>query len=223
MSFLIFYSEFYYLCGVKDVLDILGSVPVTKETIASLYPDVSGANQKVSALERSGRLLRLKKGLYVVNPEWSGRRICTELVANHLYTPSYVSMHTALRWYGLIPERVSLVQSMTIKHSRKFENSLGSFTYTCVDRDYFPIGLRQEEVEGMFFVIASPEKALCDLICSTAGVNLRYKKEAETFLEQDLRLDMDALRHLDASIFQQCAAAGKKTQTIMTLLKLLEP
>jgi len=115
------------------------------------------------------------------------------------------------------------VQSMTIKHSRKFENSLGSFTYTCVDRDYFPIGLRQEEVEGMFFVIASPEKALCDLICSTAGVNLRYKKEAETFLEQDLRLDMDALRHLDASIFQQCAAAGKKTQTIMTLLKLLEP
>ena len=223
MPYLIFYSKFYYLCNMKDVLDILGSVPVTKETIASLYPDVSGANQKVSALERSGKLLRLKRGLYVVNPEWSGQRICTELVANHLYTPSYVSMHTALRWYGLIPERVSLVQSMTLKHSRMFENSLGTFSYTCVDRKYFPIGLRQEEVEGLFFVIASPEKALCDLVCSTAGINLRYKKEAEAFLEQDLRLDMDAFDHFDASVFQQCAAAGKKTQTIMTLLKLLEP
>ena len=220
---MIFYSKFYYLCGVKDVLDILGSVPVSKEAIASLYPDVSGANQKVSALERAGKLLRLKKGLYVVNPEWSGGRICTELVANHLYAPSYVSMHTALRWYGLIPERVSLVQSMSIKHSIEFENCLGTFTYTHVDRDYFPVGLRQEEVEGMYFVIASPEKALCDLIGSTAGVNLRYRKEAEDFLEQDLRLDMDAFSHFDASIFRQCAAVGKKKQTINTILKLLEP
>ena len=82
---------------MKDVLDILGNVPVTKETIASLYPDVSGSNQKVSSLEHSGRLLRLKRGVYIVNPAWNGKRISKELVANHLYSPSYVSMHTALR------------------------------------------------------------------------------------------------------------------------------
>ena len=106
---------------MKDVLDILGSVPVSSATIASLYPEISGANQKVSALEQNGKIIRLKRGLYVVNPAWSGKRVSMELVANHLYSPSYVSMHTALRWYGLIPEQVILIQSMTIKHSRRFE------------------------------------------------------------------------------------------------------
>ena len=206
---------------MKDVLDILGNVPVTKETIASLYPDISGTSQKVSSLEHSGKLLRLKRGLYVVNPAWSGRRISSELVANHLYSPSYVSMHTALRWYGLIPEQVYLVQSMTLKHSRVFENALGRFSYIGVDREYFPVGLRQEETEGTTFVIASPEKALCDLIRYTSGVNLRYQKEAQAFLEEDLRLDMDAFGQFNADIFRQCADVGKKTQSIETLIKLL--
>ena len=206
---------------MKDVLDILGNIPVTKETISSLYPDIAGSNQKVSSLEHSGKLLRLKRGLYIVNPEWSGKRVSNELVANHLYSPSYVSMHTALRWYGLIPERVHMVQSMTIKHSRVFENALGRFSYTGVGRDYFPIGLRQGETEGATFIIASPEKALCDLICSTSGVILRYQKEAQAFLEEDLRFDMDAFSKFDAGILQQCADTGKKTQSIETIIKLL--
>ncbi len=206
---------------MKDVLDILGNLPITKDTIASLYPGVSGSNQKVASLEHSGKLLRLKRGLYIVNPAWSGKRICNELVANHLYSPSYVSMHTALRWYGLIPEHVYLVQSMTLKHSRVFENALGRFSYIGVDRDYFPIGLRQEEAEGTNFIIASPEKALCDLICATPGVNLRYQKEAQAFLEEDMRFDMDAFSQFNASILHQCADAGKKAQTIRTIIKLL--
>ncbi|MBQ9475309.1 MAG: hypothetical protein IJU69_03535 [Bacteroidales bacterium] len=206
---------------MKDVLDILGNIPVSKETIATLYPAVSASNQKVSSLEHSGKLLRLKRGLYIVNPACSGRRISIELVANHLYSPSYVSMHTALRLYGLIPEQVHLVQSMTLKHSREFENALGKFSYTGVGRDYFPIGLRQEETEGTTFIIASPEKALCDLICHTSGLNLRYQKEAKVFLEEDLRLDMDAFGQFNADIFRQCANAGKKAQSIDTIIKLL--
>ena len=206
---------------MKDVLDILGNVPVSKETIASLYPGVSGSNQKVSSMEHNEKLIRLKRGLYIVNPAWSGKRISNELVANHLYSPSYVSMHTALSWYGLIPERVYLVQSMTLKHSRVFENALGRFSYISVRRDYFPIGIRLVEAEEASFLIASPEKALCDLICSTSGVNLRYKKEAQAFLEEDMRFDMDAFCQFDIDILRQCAYAGKKKQTIETIIKLL--
>ena len=208
---------------MKDVLDILGNVPATTAAIASLYPDVSGINQKVSALERSGKLLRLKRGLYIVNPELSGKRVSTELVANHLYSPSYVSMHTALRWYGLIPERVFQVQSISLKHSRKFENALGTFSYIGVGRDYFPIGLRQETADGASFVIAGPEKALCDLICTTPGVNLRYRKEALAFLEEDLRLDMESFRSFNADILRQCVRTGKKSHSIETIIKLLRP
>jgi len=207
---------------VKDVLDILGNVPVSTATIASLYPEVSGSRQKVSALERSGKIIRLKRGMHIVNPQWSGKTVCLELVANHLYSPSYVSMHTALRWYGMIPERVTMIQSMTVKHSRRFENSLGSFSYIGIDKDYFPIGLRQGEAEGVSFIIAGPEKALCDLVCSTPGLTLRYQKETAAYLEEDLRLDMDAFRQFDAGILLECARKGKKRHTIESIIRLLE-
>lgn len=218
---MIFYSIFYYFCGMKDVLDILGNVPVTKETVASLYPGLSGANQKVAALEHSGKLLRLKRGLYVVNPAWSGMSVSSYLVANHLYSPSYISMHSALRWYGLIPERVYLTQSMTIKHSRTFRNILGNYSYIKVSRDYFAIGLRQEESDGSNFIVASPEKALCDLICYTPGINLRYIKEAQAFLEEDMRIDLDDIKDFNTDIIKQCAATGKKTMSLETIIKLI--
>ena len=72
-------------------------------------------------------------------------------------------------------------------------------------------------------LIASPEKALCDLVCSTAGLILRYQKEAVAFWEEDLRLDMDAFRQFDVNILRQCAPKGKKRQTIETLIKTLHP
>lgn len=206
---------------MNDGLEVFGSIPFTTAAVSSLYPTLSDVNQKVSSLERSGKLIRLKRGLYIVNPEWSRCRVCTELVANHLYSPSYVSMHTALRWYGLIPERVVLSQSMTLKHTREFENGLGRFTYIGVGKEYFPIGIRQEQSDGVSFIIASPEKALCDLINATAGLNLRYKKEAEQFLEEDLRFDMDAFSQFDPNIFSQCAKTGNKKASLETIIKLL--
>ncbi len=51
------------------------------------------------------------------------------MIANHLYGPSYVSLHWALRWYGLIHERVEAVTAVTTRHTREFENSLGLFTF----------------------------------------------------------------------------------------------
>ena len=207
---------------MKDVLESLYNVPVSTKTIASMYPGISGTLQKVSTLEHEGKIIRLKRGLYVVNPQWNEKPVSLELIANHLYSPSYVSKHTALRYYGLIPERVSLIQSMTLKHTRKFENALGTFEYTEVDKEYFPIGLHHEESESAAFVIASPEKALCDLILFTPGITLRYIKEARTFLEEDLRLDMDAFRSFDKSVLLNCARTGKKSHSIQTLIKLLE-
>ena len=156
-----------------------------------------------------------------MNPTYSGKRISTELIANHLYSPSYVSMSSALSWYGLIPERVYLTQSVTIKHSRKFENTFGKFEYFGVSRDYFSIGIRQEKSESASFIIATPEKALCDLIYATAGINLRYKREAQAFLEEDIRLDMEDFQNFDVSILLECAKAGKKTRSLETIIKLL--
>ena len=71
------------------------------------------------------------------------------------------------------------------------------------------------------FLIASPEKALCDLIANSSQVNLRYMKDVETYLEQDIRMDMDEFNKMDKTIFEDYMQVGKKADSISTLLKFL--
>lgn len=71
------------------------------------------------------------------------------------------------------------------------------------------------------FLIASPEKALCDLIANSPQVYLRYMKDVETYLEQDIRMDMDEFCKMDETIFEDYIKVGKKADSISTLLKFL--
>ena len=124
----------------------IGTIPVTTSIIESLYPELKSANKKVTWLEKQGFIIRLK----------------------HLYTPSYISMSTALRYYGLIPEAVYVHQSMTVKHSRSFQTPVGCYDYKHISKIAFPIGVRSMYKDNYAFLIASPEKALCDLIANSS-------------------------------------------------------
>lgn len=199
----------------------IGVIPVTTSIIESFYPDLKSAEKKVIWLEKNGYIIRLKRGLYVVNPEYTGKRLSNELIANHLYAPSYVSMSTALRYYGLIPEAVYVNQSMTVKHSRSFQTPIGNYDYKCVSREAFAVGVRTERVADYAFLIASPEKALCDLIANSSKVNLRYMKDVENYLENDIRMDMEEFMKFDPRVLEEYIKVGKKADSIATLLKYL--
>ena len=203
-------------------LSEIGTIPVTTSIIESLYPELKSANKKVTWLEKQGVIIRLKRGLYVVNPEHSGKTLSSELIANHLYTPSYISMSTALRYYGLIPEAVYVHQSMTVKHSRSFQTPVGSYDYKYISREAFSIGVRSMHKGDYAFLIASPEKALCDLIANSSKVNLRYMKDVEIYLEQDIRMDMDEFYKMDETIFKDYIKVGKKADSISRLLKFMK-
>ena len=133
----------------------IGVIPITTSIIESFYPDLKSAEKKVVWLEKNGYIIRLKRGLYVVNPEYTGKRLSNELIANHLYAPSYVSMSTALRYYGLIPEAVYVNQSMTVKHSRSFQTPIGNYDYKYISREAFAVGVRTEHVADYAFLIAA--------------------------------------------------------------------
>lgn len=181
---------------MNNPLRQLGNIPVTSSVLTSLFPHIKGESQKVRLLERNNQIIRLKKGLYVCSPEVTGKALSTELIANHLYAPSYVSMLSALRYYSLIPETVYTNQSMTFKHAKAFDTPLGRFEYTHISREAFSIGLSCGRKDGYAFVMATPEKALCDLIANSTNVNLRYLKDAETYLEEDLRMERDDFRQI---------------------------
>lgn len=206
---------------MNNQLTQIGNIPISVSALESLFPNIKRGNQKIRLLERDRQIIRLKKGLYVCNPEITGKILSTELIANHLYTPSYVSMSSALRYYGLIPEAVYTKQSMTLKHSKDFDTPLGRFEYTHISKKAFSVGLTNIRKDGYAFVIATPEKALCDLIANSPNVNLRYLKDAVTYLEYDIRMELDDFRQMKPEIFEEYINVGKKADSIRTLLKLL--
>ena len=208
---------------MKNPLVQFGNMPVDFAAVASLFPEIKYKYNKVSTLEKRGDLIRLKQGLYVPNSQVSGQRLSEVLVANYLYSPSYVSLQYALRYYGLIPEQVFTVTSMTLKHSKVFYTPLARFEYVHIDDKVFPIGIREAKTEnGSSFLIATPEKALCDLISDISHLNLRYRKEILVWLEEDIRFDMDELFHFDTGILREYAKVGKKKTMINQLIKIIE-
>ena len=206
---------------IQTALEQIGEVPVTTSVLASALGDVVNINDKIRRMEQAGEVIRLKRGLYVVSQEITRKPLSQELIANQLYTPSYISCLSALRFYGLTPEAVYQTQSMTIKHTRTFETPVGVFAYNNVARKVFPIGVTNITRNGYSFVIATPEKALCDLIATSPQVNLRYLTDAQRYLVEDIRLDMDAFSKMNPDIFRKYARVGKKKTSILTLIKLL--
>ncbi len=198
-----------------------GNVPVQAGSIGACFDYLSSPGEKIRALEKDGQLIRLKRGLYVVSSEVSGKPVNACLCANHLYGPSYVSQQWALRRYGLIPERVYSMTSVTTKRSRIFENSLGRFTYEQVKPEYFAIGVNSIVDDGVAFLMASREKALCDMILHDSYLPQQSVKGVLRYLEEDLRFDMDELSTLDIGIIEACAQTGKKRNILNNLIKIL--
>ena len=207
---------------MNNPLQRLGNIPVTASALESFFPHIKRGNQKIRLLERDKQIIRLTRGLYVCSSEITGKTLSTELIANHLYAPSYVSMSSALRYYGLIPEEVYIKQSMTLKHSRDFDTPLGRFEYTNMSKKAFSIGLTSIQKDDYAFVMATPEKALCDLIANSPKVNLRYMKDAEVYLTEDIRMEWEDFKQMNTEILEEYIEVGKKADSIRTLLKLLK-
>ena len=204
-------------------LEQLGIIPVDYSVLSSLFSDYRSPRNKIANLEKAGKIIRLKRGMYVVSPDVSKQLLSIELIANHMYGPSYVSLESALRYYGLIPEQVFTTRSITTNRSKKFENSIGNFEYITVNHSYYPLGVRQQTEENKYtFLIATPEKALCDMIISTPQLQIQSEKALITYLEEDLRFDMSSLDEMDTDIIKGCIETGKKTMILKILLKLLE-
>ena len=69
--------------------------------------------------------------------------------------------------------------------------------------------------------MATPEKALSDLIILSAGIRLRYLSESKTYVENYLRIDMDEFMKLKPERFEEYAEMGKKSQSLLNIAKLL--
>jgi predicted transcriptional regulator of viral defense system len=143
------------------------------------------AQRRLTDWTHSGRVKRLRRGLYTL-PET--QRVCEPhpfMVANHLVKGSYVSLEMALSYYGHIPEHVAVISCVTTGRPGEWENEFGRFCYRHIHPQYF-FGIDYQLLANYQPVfIAYPEKALLDLIYFRKGA------DSPEFLET-LRL-----QHLD--------------------------
>lgn len=172
--------------------------PLSTQTLLQLLDGYSRPYDKILEWVKQGYLVQLRRGLYMTSSLVSSTGSEPFSVANHLYGPSYVSLESALFYWGLIPERVYGVTSCTIRPSRKIMSNQSVFSYYHLPTIYYSLGLMSVAItEKQVVLIASKEKCLCDKIIATSGINLRSKRQVVSFLMDDLRIDEQVLRALN--------------------------
>jgi predicted transcriptional regulator of viral defense system len=200
-------------------LEKFGNIPFKCEALEKLLYDYKSPNNKILAMEHCGEIVRLTKGLYMVADRISHMPVSRELIANHLYGTSYISLETALSFYDLIPEKTDIIRSMTTRRSKMFEIDFGNYEYVTVPEDFYSIGIREQSVNNEYtYLIASPEKAICDLILATPYLQFRTVRALQTYFEDNLQMNFSAVKQWDMKIIEQCIKTGRK-QLGMELLE----
>ena len=110
---------------------------------------------------KKGHLIMLRRGLYAVSEMKS--RLDSIVFATKIYSPSYVSMETALSFYGIIPEAVFTVTSITTRKTNKFSTPVGNFSYQKIKKEAFG-GFETRKQDGVSYNMALPEKAMADFL-----------------------------------------------------------
>ena len=190
-------------CGKKEMIEDLRKKVACEEFDYQVLMDVlrgyEHPRDKVTALLRQGVIIRVKKGIYVFGEKYSRGPFSREVLANMIYGPSYVSLDYALHYYGLIPERVEAVTSVTSGRGRRFSTPVGLFIYRMIPLRAYQIGIDQVQIEGgRRFLIATPEKTLADKIHDDRGTGVRTQEGIKDYLLKNLRVDPGSLAKLDA-------------------------
>jgi hypothetical protein len=173
----------------------MGQIYIDYLALNEKLRDYASPRSHLSYLTRKGKLIRVRRGLYVP-ADTSAVSLLT--LANKIYGPSYVSFESALAHHGLIPERAETMTSASMgkNKSKLFQTPLGAFFYRSVPVGVFPYGVEHFVEDQNTFLIASPEKALCDLLAKSRD-NIVSMELLERFLLEDLRMDPSGLAKLN--------------------------
>ena len=181
----------------EKLLKIVGDEPVF-ETGLLLAGDVNPfhVRRQLSRWVKSGRIYQLRRGVYALAPPFQKAKPHPFLLANQLVRGSYVSLQSALAHYGLIPEYVPVVTSVTPSRPGQWNTPLGNYEFRHIKPDLlFGYQVVDVAVNQQAFV-AFPEKALLDLIYLEPGA------DSPDYLRE---LRLQNLDQLDMAVLSQVA------------------
>lgn len=129
--------------------------------IKKFYPDFD--KRRLYEWKKKGYINSIIKGYYM----FSDIRLDEKklfFISNTIYQPSYISLESALSYYGLIPENVLSVVSVSSKKTMKFDTKFVGFIYRHIKPEIF-YGYKIIKFDDKyFFKIAEPFKAVIDYL-----------------------------------------------------------
>ena len=176
------------------LLKIVGDEPVF-ETGLLLAGDVAPAavRRQLSRWTKAGRLYQLRRGLYALAPPFQKIKPQPFLIANRMVRASYVSCQSALAYYDLIPEYVPVTTSVTTARPASWDTPMGTYEFRHIKTELFQSYRLIELGRVQRAFVASPEKALLDLVYLQPGGDAPdYLRELR--LQNLNRLDLEALQ-----------------------------
>ena len=203
---------------MHSILSFAKTAYIESQNLKPLLSDYTNPDDFISRMVKSGELIRLKNGFFLIAEKIKQSPVPYEQIANLMYGPSYISFEWALSFYKMIPEGVYVVTSTCVGQSQTFKTPVATFDYTHLSHHRYAIGIDQKETAAGGFLIATPEKALADL------VHLKSKKLEGEDLLVDLvearRMDEDDLKQLDKKLLLEISNSYR-SQSVKNLVNVL--
>lgn len=183
----------------KNLLEQLKNLPYFSKSIVCQLGTQLGlksatVNTYISRFLKFKEIFQLKRGVYVSLDFYNKNKDDISYLfylANVIRAPSYISSWAALQYYNLVTEVIHSVTSVTLKVTREYQTKTGSFTYQSIKKDLFS---DFSLVKGKFdFFIASPSKALFDLLYFRTHQFRGISLESIYKLIEELRIDIDEI------------------------------
>ena len=186
------FEEFVKLAGRLPVIDT--------EILLAGVSDPNPVKVQISRWKKSGKLIQIKRGLYVLSKPYRKVEVYEPYIASVLKKPSYISLEKALEYHNLIPEAVTVYTSVTTKRPDRFVSEEGDFDYRHIKPALF-WGYDTVSLRNQTAFIASPEKALLDFF---------YFRGTNVSVEYIDELRLQNLEDVDAGKLNEYARRFKK-------------
>jgi predicted transcriptional regulator of viral defense system len=205
------------IMNIQDIRSRAQREEIDYVSLKSILSEYGNVRMKISHLIRSGDLVRVKKGLYVFGDRARRGLYCMESLANLIFGPSAISMEYALSFYGMIPERVSVVTSVTPLRNKHFATPVGNFSYTHLHPAKFSAGIERIMFDKQHPVlIASREKALADLLTlSKASPVFSDMQSLRAHIRDSLRIDDSVILSLNMARLRRIHKAYSHKNTAL--------
>lgn len=191
-----------YLSGI-DLYHILNKTADSRQAI-------------IKRAIQQGYLIPIRRDLYLIKNGKKALPNCFE-ISTIIYGPSYVSFESALSYHGWIPEAVRTTTCASVKRAKEFETPIGIFSYEHIPIKAFSLGIVQHQQNALTLFIASPVKALADMVYAR-----KRTWNSISDLSEDLRIEIECFQNTDKKMLAELINEYPSPRVKKTLNSLLK-